>query len=1012
MSSILGASGLVSGLPIQELVESLIDIQRRPIRLMQGRVAELTRRRTAFVGLSAQLLSIRNVSLRFQDSSFFRKAAATSTNESAIVATALTGAPEGRYTLTVRQLATAYQTISTGFATADATPIGAGTLTIETAAGRVDRSTPLGALNGGAGVRAGTIRITDRDGDTADIDLTTAATIQDVLDSINGQTEVRVVARIDGDRLVLEDQTGGTGTLTVAEVAGGRTAADLGLAGSSASGEITGRDLVFLSTDTRLGSLNDGNGVRLAAGQAVADFRIALSDGTSFDVDLSEQLADGTPLDLLNGGTGVPAGSIRITNRAGSSFDIDLSGAATIGDVKAAIEAADSSLTVSLRGPSLRITDSSTGEDDTVIEELGGGTTARALGLVGSSTTGEITGEAILRIQTLGDVIRIINGHPNNNGGVVAGISSSGDGITLTDISIPTGTPFSITAIGGSQVAEDLGLLGSTTGSEIDSRRLIAGLDTVLLRSLNGGSGVETGVIELTNRLGATVQVDLSSAETLADVVSAINAQSGTSNVTASISSSGLGIELTDASGGAGNLAVADVIGRTAADLGLARSVSRSTLASGNLQRQYISGASVLADLNLGRGVPAGRFRITDSSGASAVVDLTQGNETTLQHVIDEINSRPVGIVATINATGDGLLLTDQTGGSGRLRVTEEGSTVAAALGILGQAAAGETTIDGSLETRIEVDAGDTLSDVLNRLRASSARVEATIINDGSSARPFRLSLTSSSTGRDGQLAIDVGQTGLAFEDLVRGRDAAVLFGSPGAGSPLVLTSSTNTLTDVIEGVRLDLINADDEPVTIAVSRDLDTVVEDLANFVAAFNTAISSIDDATSFDLETETRGVLLGDTTVSRVRRRLFDMTTRIVPDLSPPFNRLSAVGITSVRGARLEFDEAKFREVYEQNSEAVEDLFASDEFGFGDVIAEQIDQLTDSEDGLISLRQQALRASEDVLEERIEQLETLLDRRRERLFADFNAAELALSRLQQQQSALLALTSNLSL
>ena len=250
MSSVLSASGLVSGLPIQDLVESLIAIQRRPIALMQNRVAVLTQRRTAFVGLSAQLLSIRNASVRFGDSAFFRASLAISSDDSILLPSVSAGAAEGRYTFTVRRLAAAHQVVSAGFATADTTPVGAGTLTIETAAGQVNRSTSLGDLNGGAGVRRGVIRITDADGETAEVDLTIADTIQDVLDAINQQTDADVRARTEGDRLVIEDQSGGTGTVSVADVGAGRTARDLGIAGSGSAGVINGRDLVYLSLDT------------------------------------------------------------------------------------------------------------------------------------------------------------------------------------------------------------------------------------------------------------------------------------------------------------------------------------------------------------------------------------------------------------------------------------------------------------------------------------------------------------------------------------------------------------------------------------------------------------------------------------------------------------------------------------------------------------------------------------------------------------------------------------------
>lgn len=1013
MSSIAGVSGLVTGLPIQELVDSLIAIQRRPITLMENRVAALTQRRTAFLALSAQLLTIRTAAGRFGQESFFQSAKSASSDESSLLATVSADAALGSYTFSVRNLASTHQVIAAGFATVDSTPVGAGTLTIENAAGRVDRSTFLSSLNGGTGVAAGRIRITDQSGDAEEVDLTAARTIQDVLDAINTQSGIEVRARIDptnGDRLILEDQSGGTGTLRVEEISGGQTAADLGLLGESATGSIVSHDLVFLASATRLDSLNDGNGVRRTDG--TTDFRITLADGAAFDVNLSERLSDDTPLSILNSGSGVPAGSIRLTNRAGVTIDLDLSAAQTLGDMRTAIQAAGIDLTVTYNGAGLLIADASTGDGETQVEEISGGGTADALGILKTSETGSISGDAILSIQTIGDVVRIINTHADNAGGVIAGLSADGNGITLTDLTVGNPADFAVTALNGSGAADDLGLTGISGGVELNSRRLVAGLDTVLLRSLNGGSGVDRGVIELTNRTGATTAVDLTNAETLADVVAAINAETPTTSITASISSSGLGIELTDNSGGNGALVVSDLSGTTAADLNIAGSFNGPLVSSGNLQRQYISEATRLSSLNHGRGLPAGKFRITDSDGVTAVVDLTQGDEVTIQDVIDEINSRPTNITARINDTGDGILLTDTAGGGGQLKVTEEGGSVAAVLGILGEAAEGETILDGSFETKIEIDGNDTLNDVLQALQDSGAPINANIINDGNPDRPYRLNISSTVSGRAGELAIDAGSSNLDFDTLSRARDATVFFGDGSGGTPIVLSSATNSLSGVIEGVQLELVGASNGPVTITVTRDLDALTGGISSFVTAFNSTLSNIGDLTQFNAETETRGILLGDSTVSRIRSNLFDMITRVTPGLQQPYDRLSAIGITLASGGKsIRFDETKFREAFEENPAAVEALLATEDTGFADHVESEIDRLTDDDIGLISTKQQSLRDSEDNLTRRIDQLKVLLERRRTRLFDQFNATELAISRFQSQQASLLSLSTLLT-
>ena len=1001
MSSISAANGLISGLPIQELVDSLISIQRRPITQLQTRLTDLSNRRAAYLQVTSQLLSIQNLGTRLANAEFFRRSTATSSNESAIVASATAGSAVGQFSFSVKSLATTHQLISSGFATADASPVGAGTLTFESSQGTVNASTRLDTLRAQDGVQRGKFRITDRSGAGADVDLTTAGTVQDVINAINSAAGISVSARVEGDHLVLTDLTGlSTGTLSVTEIGGGRTAQHLGLLGTSSSGIITGQDLVSLSDSTRLTLLNDGNGVRTKKSQN--DFSATLADGTTLNLSLSPLLKSDTNLALLNRGGGVPAGKIKITNRAGLETEVDLTSAQTVGDVKTAIESTVPGVTVTISGAKLILNDSATGDKAFKVDEVDGGITAGALGLTGTASSGTLNGGDIFFVETLGDVRRVINLAAGNEGKLVAEISADGLGLTLRDTTAGAGT-FELATLNGSGALDDLGLTGASVGGEIGSRRLLAGLNSVLLRSLNGGSGVTLGEVEITDRNGAAATIDLAGATSLADVISAIN-NAGV-GVTASVSDSGLGIVLKDTSGGTGNFVVRDVTGSAAADLKIEVDAAVSQRGSGNLQRQYLSGATRLSDLNGGRGIVRGLFRITDSSGRSGVIDLTQGNEVTLQDVIDEINSRGIGVTARINDNGDGLLIEDTAGGGAQLKITEEGSTTAKSLNILKTAASGESFIDGSFERKVVISASDSLNKVIEKIKASGAPVLSALLNNGSGSKPFRLSLTSNQSGTAGQLAVDTGATGLSFEQLSSARDATVIFGDPNAANPVILSSSTNSISGVLDGVRLDLISTTTQPVTVTVSRNVDAIVEDISSFVTAFNAVISSIDQLSSFNAETETRGILNGDSTTRRVRDRLLSIISRV--NESGDLRQLSRLGVSLQSGASLRLDEQKLRDAIATDPQAVQEFFTTEKTGFGTVLQDEIKSLTEADTGVIALQEDAIQSSQDLLTNRITQLETLLVRRRERLLAQFAATESIIARLQTQQTALLGLS-----
>ena len=63
----------------------------------------------------------------------------------------------------------------------------------------------LDDLNGGQGVDRGSIRIQDRAGNTAVIDLSEATTLEEVVEAINAESGIQVVASFNTDKLQLVD---------------------------------------------------------------------------------------------------------------------------------------------------------------------------------------------------------------------------------------------------------------------------------------------------------------------------------------------------------------------------------------------------------------------------------------------------------------------------------------------------------------------------------------------------------------------------------------------------------------------------------------------------------------------------------------------------------------------------------------------------------------------------------------------------------------------------------------
>jgi flagellar hook-associated protein 2 len=1014
MGTITTSTGLISGINTEELVTKLMKIDQQQVTLLEKRVESMTAQKNIFSTLSAQLLSLKTTVTPFKSGVNFRLNNATSSLESVLTAKANSDAVPGSYTFTVRQKAQAHQMVSQGFADADRTAIGTGTISIELGQGNLDRSTELSQLRGQQGVRRGTIRITDRSGKSADVDLSKALTVTDVLDTINSASGLNVKASVSGDKIVLKDTSGSVAqNLTVQDINGGYAAADLGITGSVAANTLTGSDLVAVTGTTALKSLNDGNGI--STNGLVADMQFTLRDGTTFTTDLNGATDLNTSLSIFNSGQGVRAGSIKLSNKAGQTATVDLSGAKTINDVLTAINNSGLNINATwVEGSRFSIADSSTGTNTFKIENVNGGSTASDLGLTTVSSTSS-RGKSIYSISTLGDVTRAIEEAAYRATGstdkIDVRVSDDGKHLTVQDKTGGAGD-LVISSILGSSAAEDLGIAGTYSTDTITGSRLMSGLNTVLLKNLNGGSGVGRGTIEIQNRNGASAQLDLSSAETLQEVMDAIN-NSGL-NIQASLNNSGTGIKLTDNTGGsAANFKISDITSTLAADLGIAADQTGTTVDAGNNQLKYVSRATLISQLKGGKGVTAGSFSITNSNGVKKSISIssTEATSMTVGDLIDKINTQATGIKASINSTGDGILLTDTAGGSTKMIVRNDGSsTTASDLNIAGEAdVAGAGKIDGSFEYKISLGGSDTLSTLVTKINALNGNIKASIINDGTGTNSYRLNLTSQSTGNIGKIVLNSGGLELNMFELVKAQDAVVSLGDS-SSSPIVSSSSTNTFSNLTTGLTLNVQNASSSPVTVTVARDDDSLVEKMNAFVEKFNAIITTIDEATKYDSETKEKGELLGNSTVNTIRSQLLSMVSKKIAD-GGTIKTLSQMGLSLNSDMQLTLDEETFRETMSTNATDIEKFFSTAKTGFAAVIDNALDYQTRANNGKIASTINGYDDRLDTLNDRIESLGDLLDAKEQRLYLQFSNMEKALSKLQSASTVISSWTDSLS-
>src|SRR5205823_796591 len=152
-----------------------------------------------------------------------------------------------------------------------------------------------------------------------------------------------------------------------------------------------------------------------------------------------------------------------------------------------------------------------------------------------------------------------------------------------------------------------------------------------------------------------------------------------------------------------------------------------------------------------------------------------------------------------------------------------------------------------------------------------------------------------------------------------------VFLGGAGADQPLLITASQNQISGAIKGVTINLNGVSDKPVNLSVTRSADSIVDQLKQFAQTFNDLIDKMDELTKFDTDTNTRGLLLGETTVQTVQTEIYAALQAVVP-AGGKFRTPGDVGISVGDGAKIEFDEDKFRAAFAEDPDAVSALFTT--------------------------------------------------------------------------------------
>lgn len=116
----LSVGGLVSGLDSESLIGKLMELERRPIVLLQQREAAYQVKLTAYGSLKSVLSAVQSAAEKLMDVELFNRFQAVSSDETVVGVSAADGAVPARSSVSVQQLAASHKIRSQGFSAGEA----------------------------------------------------------------------------------------------------------------------------------------------------------------------------------------------------------------------------------------------------------------------------------------------------------------------------------------------------------------------------------------------------------------------------------------------------------------------------------------------------------------------------------------------------------------------------------------------------------------------------------------------------------------------------------------------------------------------------------------------------------------------------------------------------------------------------------------------------------------------------------------------------------------------------
>ena len=366
------------------------------------------------------------------------------------------------------------------------------------------------------------------------------------------------------------------------------------------------------------------------------------------------------------------------------------------------------------------------------------------------------------------------------------------------------------------------------------------------------------------------------------------------------------------------------------------------------------SGSSILTALNAGSGIDT-------SALVSGLVTATYGPKLDAQTAKETANTAKISELATLKngisnfstalttliqggtltsqpTSSDTTILTAKTTAGSTIsslsaqlevrQVAQAQSLVSANIpsGAIGQGDLTLTTTKGAFTVTVDA-AHDSLQGLVQQINAANAGVTASVVSDSNGSRlvikgatgganTFTLAAASGADPNLSKFTWDGTTGGMTLAQ--QAQDAII------RQDGVDVTRSTNTVSDLIDGVTLNLISAKPgTTVTLGVTHPTDSITQAVGDFVSAYNTLAGELKSAMAGASGSTSAGPFAGNSSIRAMQQQLAKLTSTVL-STSGTVSTLAEIGVSTNRDGTLSVDSARLSKMLASDPAGVEALF----------------------------------------------------------------------------------------